>query len=489
MAQKGMERPRTHFPQRVFLPAASILAENRHPQIGWAWRINRCLDAMNAGIDIVVAGCVWPWGAVKSRSYDHGKETTDPGSAAEDDPFGCHLQKQERWLAAPRIPLEVGTFVTTEMERVWNISSARCATDIPGEPLCRRNGDQRQPVRMFVMDPVSHALLGATAAAVFQPREHLRVAAVVGGLAALLADLDVLIRSAEDPLMQLEYHRQFTHALLFTPVGGLVAALLLYRWTRRRLSFRQSWTMASLGYLTAGPLDACTSYGTQLLWPWSDTRFAWSILPVVEPVTTLLLMVLLHQAVRCRKRRWLVAAVAGLGCWFSVAAWQQQRAVTLAQMWARERGDVHIDLRVKPTMMNLVLWRAVYRSGDRIQAVAVRPGVWGAPTLYPGESAPWIRTDQPLPGIPETSRLAQDLRRFDRLSDRFMVVHPERSDLFGDGRYALLPHAIAPLWGIVVDPDKPDRPAPFDEFRMWQPDTARTFWAMLLGRPVKNGSG
>lgn len=36
-----------------------------------------------------------------------------------------------------------------------------------------------------------------------------------------------------DPLLFLEYHRQFTYALIFIPIGGLICALVLY-WLARR---------------------------------------------------------------------------------------------------------------------------------------------------------------------------------------------------------------------------------------------------------------
>ena len=42
----------------------------------------------------------------------------------------------------------------------------------------------------------------------------MRRAAIVGAVAGLIPDLDVLISDANDPLLQLEMHRQFSHSLL-----------------------------------------------------------------------------------------------------------------------------------------------------------------------------------------------------------------------------------------------------------------------------------
>ena len=45
---------------------------------------------------------------------------------------------------------------------------------------------------------------------------------MLGALAGAAPDLDVLIRSETDPLLALQYHRHFTHALLIAPLIGLL---------------------------------------------------------------------------------------------------------------------------------------------------------------------------------------------------------------------------------------------------------------------------
>ena len=43
-------------------------------------------------------------------------------------------------------------------------------------------------------------------------------------VASVAPDLDVLIRSSVDPLLFLEFHRQFTHSLVFIPIGAALCA-------------------------------------------------------------------------------------------------------------------------------------------------------------------------------------------------------------------------------------------------------------------------
>ncbi len=82
------------------------------------------------------------------------------------------------------------------------------------------------------MDPVTHVLLGAGLSYAVFGRKLGRTAAAVGALAGLAPDADVFIRSSNDPLLGIEYHRHFTHALAFAPVGAAVVSGIW--WIRRK---------------------------------------------------------------------------------------------------------------------------------------------------------------------------------------------------------------------------------------------------------------
>ena len=84
------------------------------------------------------------------------------------------------------------------------------------------------------MDPLTQGLAGAALPQAAARRGAVAIAGLLGFLAGMTPDLDVLIRSSEDPLLFLEYHRQFTHSLVFIPVGGALCALLLHPLLGRR---------------------------------------------------------------------------------------------------------------------------------------------------------------------------------------------------------------------------------------------------------------
>ena len=79
------------------------------------------------------------------------------------------------------------------------------------------------------MDPLSQGVIGASVAqSTVKNKRYLVSAGILGFLSGMAPDLDIFIRSEQDPLLFLEYHRQFSHSLVFIPIGGLICASILF---------------------------------------------------------------------------------------------------------------------------------------------------------------------------------------------------------------------------------------------------------------------
>lgn len=333
------------------------------------------------------------------------------------------------------------------------------------------------------MDPISQGAVGAIVAASAAPAREVRLAVLVGWVAGMMADLDVLIRSEEDSLLSVEYHRHFTHALIFAPVGGLIAAGLFWLLLRRRTSFARLYLYGFLGYATAGLLDACTSYGTRLLWPFSDARVAWNIISIIDPVFTGTILMLIIWAVARRKRAACAAACGFALAYLLFGVLQNRSAMRALKELAEARG--HQDaarFTAKPSIGNLAVWRGIYESGGYIHVDAIRvPYFGGATAIYPGDRTPKVDVAALRRELPEGSALGRDLARFDHFSDGYLSWHPERSGALGDARYAMLPDSIDPLWGIEIDLRSPDERARFVTFRNADRAQMRRLWRMVTG--------
>jgi inner membrane protein len=150
-----------------------------------------------------------------------------------------------------------------------------------------------------------------------------------------------------------------------------------------------------------------------------------------------------------------------------------------------EQRDHAADRRiVKPSIGNVFLHRSVYLHDGvyHVDAIHVFPGL--APKIYPGgEVAAYKLRD--IDRVPsDSSRLAKDVARFDRLSDGFLGQHPESVDVIGDVRYGMLPTSTVPLWGIQINPAQPEVAAEFVKFRTIGNGDKEAFYSMLLRRDL-----
>ena len=332
------------------------------------------------------------------------------------------------------------------------------------------------------MDPLTQGALGAALPQATRSRTQIGVAGILGFLAGMTADLDVLIRSETDPLLFLEYHRQFTHALVFVPLGGLICALALHwlmgrRW---RLRFGQTFLFCTLGYATHPLLDAATSYGTMLFWPFSEERFAWSIVSIVDPLFTLPVVVLVVLA-GVRGRPVLArVALAWAVLYLTAGALQHHAARAMAEEIAAARGHAPLRLEVKPSFANILVWKTIYETEDRFYVDAVRAGP--LPRVFSGEALPKLDRDRDLPWLDPASQQARDIERFRRFSDGFVAQDPERPDRIIDVRYSFVPNRVSALWSIELAPDAPPTAhARYRTHRERARESLGTLWRMILG--------
>ena len=329
------------------------------------------------------------------------------------------------------------------------------------------------------MDPLSQGLLGASASQSFagKPGKQ-RAALLVGLLAGMAPDLDVFIRSANDPLLFLEFHRQFTHSLFFIPVGALLCTLILYPLLRRTLAFSTTYLYAFLGYATHGFLDGCTSYGTQLFWPVSDVRISWNVVSIIDPLFTLPVLILVCMAFARKQVRYARYALAYALVYLSLGVMQRERAESVALALAEERGHIPTRLTVKPTIGNRHLWRLIYEYEGRYYIDAATVG-WNKVAIR-GDSIKKIDVASDYPWLSPDSIQARDIERFRWFSDGFLAQNPDNDLMIMDVRYSLLPNELKPLWVIQLKPEQPAQHVDYLNTRDLTPESRQRFLEMLI---------
>lgn len=383
------------------------------------------------------------------------------------------------------------------------------------------------------MDPITHGLTGAAAAYLVTVEEDNKRPFLIGFLAAQLPDLDVLFQVISEPLTGIELHRHFTHSLLFAPVGAITAVGLFWWIFRRRYSFGKFYAMVLAAWISAILLDACTSYGTHLLLPLTDQLFSWNLISVADPIVTIGMLIFAGYSLKGNFDKpgvtadvnskvetkppprslfknfifrteqklnentdlqrppiqrgitgsWLM--ITWLGLFLVYGGIQNYRVSAYASSYFQEQeGQVVERYVVKPTIGNQLLWRYTFISSDTVYTAGVRAGIFRGMRMYQGESAQ-LRSPVEEDFKQLSQQRREDIARFWKLSNGYMISHPENANILGDARYSMLPTSLMPLWGIDISGRSDRSPTPYLYFRDSGPEVREAYIDMLLGRDKK----
>jgi inner membrane protein len=307
------------------------------------------------------------------------------------------------------------------------------------------------------VDPLTQGLLGASCGQALYGRALGRRAVVWGAAIGMTPDLDIVM-NATGPMGEWLWHRGFTHALWFGPVIGPALGWLLWRWKGGRL---RDWVgLAVVALFTHPFLDVFTSYGTQLLAPFSRQRFACDAVGIIDPAYSLMLgaaiAVGLWRGGDSKTAR--LAAWAGLGlstAYLFLGLEVNRRAEDIARTQLRAEGIREARVNAYPTLLQLPLRRVVARVGHEVRV--------GWLTVLGPEPINWARFEDAQGPFVDAARetweaqvlewfaMGQTSARLEATADGAMV---EIDDL----RYGLPGSPRDGLWGARVRLDHAGRP-------------------------------
>lgn len=299
------------------------------------------------------------------------------------------------------------------------------------------------------MEPISQAVLGIMGQGLRTRTSKFSTAgrAFLGALGGLFPDIDFLIRVSDDPLFTIEYHRQFTHSLLFIPFGSLIVCLLLKPF---KINIKDSYPYVFLGYATHGLLDAFTNYGTQLWWPFSDKREAWNCVAVVDPLLTIPLIILMYFFVKKRNTRLNFAAWGLLAAYLSFGFYQKSRVENIL----RESNIINQEIErfmIKPTIGNNFIWRVILEDAENLSFYGVRLSLFSNSTVRKGDTVKKVKESEVLELLANNPIQLSDYHRFKYFTDSYLFWNDHLE--MADGRYSLLAHSKKPIWSIKFRPE------------------------------------
>ena len=301
------------------------------------------------------------------------------------------------------------------------------------------------------MDPLSQGLVGTSVSHLYIKNKRLVLLSIIAFLSAMSPDLDIFFRSDDDPLIFLEYHRQFTHSLIFIPIGGLVCSIFFYFVLARRyeINFKTVYIVSTLAYATHGLVDATTSYGTQLYWPFSNERVAFNLISVIDPLFTFPILLLLFFSILKKNYFLSILSVIWIFSYYSLGKYQEQRVTKYMMEIVSERGHKHDSLLIKPSFANIIVWKSIYEDNDVYYVDAIKVGL--EEIYLGGTSIEKLNIDKSFPWLDKTSQQAIDIERFRWFANGYLAVSPLNSSHIIDVRYSTLPNKVLPLWSIALE--------------------------------------
>ena len=346
---------------------------------------------------------------------------------------------------------------------------------------------------------MTQGLLGAVTAQLGFRQRIGRDASWLAFFAASSPDLDIvvprLLAAAGADVSALPSwlaHRGLSHSVLFAPVLALPMAVAWW-WARGVLGRRERLNVEHkttdkppptflllylclfVAVLSHAPLDWCTSYGTQILSPLTDSRYAADAIGIIDIIYTPILILTLLTCYVIRKvgtrphRATLIVAWVGLALsigYIAAGRLGHDRAVAVARRFVGNEKVLQAD--AFPAVGTIFLWRAVVETEGRWHVLRVHHLVPPGDEIRRSSSAPklsrsrWADAAAKLRPVRAfewfcRARMRAELRRLDGLH----IV------TFHDMRYGWPLESIHGMWAIEATLDEAGSPVRVQRIRRY----------------------
>jgi membrane-bound metal-dependent hydrolase YbcI (DUF457 family) len=212
------------------------------------------------------------------------------------------------------------------------------------------------------VDTIAHALTGAVVGYCGFRQQAGRAALWASIMAAEFPDADIVLALVNSETY-LRWHRTVTHSVLLMPFWAMLVAVVVWAFTRR-INFRWLWFASVAAMASHLALDWITNYGTELLWPVSDERFALSWVFIVDVYVWAILALTLIAVAVTRRARTAVIGLAVVAAFVLCCGGLQWRALREA----RKAGSGRVEAFAQP--MNPLRWTILREEGSRVHWVA-----------------------------------------------------------------------------------------------------------------------
>ncbi|WP_062057591.1 metal-dependent hydrolase [Aquimarina longa] len=219
------------------------------------------------------------------------------------------------------------------------------------------------------MDSLTQIVLGAAVGEAVLGKKVGNKAMLWGAIAGTIPDLDVLSKVFVDNITANELHRGFSHSILFSILVAPILGFLISKLYRNKDADWKDWSKLMFwGIFTHPILDAFTTWGTQLFWPFAY-KVSFKNIFVVDPLYTIPFLACLIIAMFYKRTDPKRYKINTLGLYISSV----YMIITLGLKWytygvfQTNLENQHIrykEIQTKPTPLNSILWTSNVETED-----------------------------------------------------------------------------------------------------------------------------
>ncbi|MFT4981143.1 MAG: inner membrane protein [Bacteroidia bacterium] len=217
------------------------------------------------------------------------------------------------------------------------------------------------------MDILTQGLLGATTFALVKEKHIGKKALLIGGIAGLMPDFDVLLAPIFNEIEFLTVHRSVSHSLLFAVIMSLFLGFVFQRKFGQAHSLK-GWVFAFfLAIFSHALLDWFTTYGTKLFSPISGHMFSLNSIHVFEPLYSVILLIgviaLLVKSDDSRYRTTILTLTFTLSTIYLGSTYVSKTHAYYHFKSELAKQELEYErILVSPTPLNSLLWHGIVKS-------------------------------------------------------------------------------------------------------------------------------
>lgn len=260
------------------------------------------------------------------------------------------------------------------------------------------------------MDTTTHGLAGYVIAKTGIARDTGKWGIIAGVSAAVFPDVDLLLGFLGTEF-SLRYHRNLTNSVFLIVPFSLVLAWVFVKISKVR-RFWVFFLIAVIQMLVHTFMDLMTSYGTMILSPFSNYRFAldWVFIVDLFLVSTLLLPTIALHIWKGRSQTLARVSVVLASFYIALCAFNHTWSLTLARGYVKENGVAAEDVAAIPQPLSPFRWTNYIVTEKKIYQGLVNLIGVDKPSLPQGGNAlsRFLSRYQPISRVQYT-----ELERFD----------------------------------------------------------------------------